>query len=398
MEKKSMNKIVPIVLIILFISGLFVAVFNPVSALELIEDSWNTKTPMNQERAAFGVVTVDSKIYAIGGYTTDYSNILNTNERYDPKTDTWTTVASMLTPRHSFSIVACNGKIYCMGGTIYEAGQWVSCKFNEVYDPITNSWNAKASTPFEGSTTMVQAVNGKIFVMIGENWYMYDPRADSWTQKTNPPYVGVVSSAVVNSKIVVYCNIHYWLSPFEAKTMIYDVETDKLSEMKTQPFVSTLIQDSYRYPPVYTLASSGATTGLFAPQRIYSFFEGKTFVHDPLKDTWSTAKNPPTDMPDNPAIVVVDDVFYAVGSTFIEQYVPIGYRSTAYATPVPSNSGSSEASESNSTFSYIIIAISVLIIGVIIIPLFFISKKTKKKNTIFKDTSTTKLFQRPLTF
>jgi N-acetylneuraminic acid mutarotase len=204
-----MNKIVPIMLLILFISGLFVAVFNPVSALELIEDSWNTKTPMNQERAAFGVVTVDGKIYAIGGYTTDYSNILNTNERYDPKTDSWTTVASMLTPRHSFSIVACNGKIYCMGGTIYEAGQWVSCKFNEVYDPVTNSWSAKAPTPFEGSTTMVQAVNGKIFVMIGEIWHMYDPNADSWTQKTKPPYVGVVSSAVVNNKIVVYCNVYY---------------------------------------------------------------------------------------------------------------------------------------------------------------------------------------------
>jgi hypothetical protein len=165
------------------------------------------------------------------------------------------------------------------------------------------------------------------------------------------------------------------MSPFEAKTIMYDVETDKWSELKTQPFVSTLIQDSYRYPPVYTLASSGATTGLFAPQRIYSFFEGKTFVHDPLKDTWSTAKNPPADMPDNSAVVVVDDVFYVVSSTFTSQYVPIGYGTTHLSTPL-----SSEPSTPKPFLTKPVIATIILSVGVVtVLTLFFLFKRRKKE-------------------
>lgn len=51
-------------LLFFFISGTFVATFNPVSASELAENSWNTKMPMSQARQGLGAVTVDGKIYA----------------------------------------------------------------------------------------------------------------------------------------------------------------------------------------------------------------------------------------------------------------------------------------------------------------------------------------------
>jgi hypothetical protein len=341
------------------------------------------------ERTRFGVAEVDGKIYVIGGYI-EYNTFLNVNEQYDPKTDTWITMAPMPTPRQGFSIVACDGKIYCMGGTIYENGQWFSCKANEVYDPITNSWSTKSSVPFEGFTTMVQAVNGKIFVIVGAvglagELYQYDPVTDLWSQKDKPPRVDFTSSAVVNNKIIVYCNLYYWMSPFQAKTMMYDVETGKWSEMKTQPFVSTLIQDSYRYPPVYTLASSGATTGLFAPQRIYSFFEGKTFVHDPLKDTWSTAKDTPANISDNTVIasvetvaVVVDDVFYVIGSTINEQYVPLGYNPLGYQFP-PATTVPFEPS--GAFLTELVIVMIVLITGVAVTTslIFYLHRKRVNK-------------------
>jgi len=371
-----MRKMLLCILLIFFISGLFTTGVSSVLA-KSVEDFWTAKTPMNTVRTGFGVVAVEGKIYVIGGYI-DYGTFFSVNECYDPKTDTWVTLASMPTPRHSFGIVACNGKIYCMGGTFYENGQWFSCKINEVYDPVTNSWSVKTSTPFEGSTTMVQAVDGKIFVMTGGIWRLYDPIKDSWTNKAQPPYTGYVSSAVVNNKIIVYCNIYYWMSPFEAKAMMYDVETNKWSELKTQPFVSTLIQDSYRYPPVYTLASSGATTGLFAPQRIYSFFEGHTFVHEPINDTWSTAKDTPATMADNTAVVVVDDVFYVIGSTFTEQYVPIGY----CAAPLSSESAplSSEQSTSKPFLAesvMLAIILTVVFVVVVTISLFFYLRRQK---------------------
>ncbi|MCL2292230.1 MAG: hypothetical protein FWC30_04080, partial [Candidatus Bathyarchaeota archaeon] len=54
----SMNKVLVFMLFFFLTSGSFTLAFNPVSASELIEDSWNTKTPMSQPRCSLGVVTV----------------------------------------------------------------------------------------------------------------------------------------------------------------------------------------------------------------------------------------------------------------------------------------------------------------------------------------------------
>jgi N-acetylneuraminic acid mutarotase len=133
-----MNKIVPALLVFFFIIGTFAAVFNPVSAAELIENTWNTKAPMNQARANLGVVAVNGKIYAIGGQAS--IDTLDTNECYDPVMDTWATLKPIPTPRAYFAITACQDKIYCISEELFGG--------TEVYDIATNNWNKKnAYTP-----------------------------------------------------------------------------------------------------------------------------------------------------------------------------------------------------------------------------------------------------------
>jgi N-acetylneuraminic acid mutarotase len=123
-----MNKIVPVMLVLFFIMGLFTTVFSSVSALELIEDSWKTKTPSSQTTWG-SIVSVEDKIYVIGGsYTTEdpgngqypyplfVTHYCDTNKRYDTVTDTWTTLKPMPTPRADLAIAAYDGKIYCIGG------------------------------------------------------------------------------------------------------------------------------------------------------------------------------------------------------------------------------------------------------------------------------------------
>jgi hypothetical protein len=179
----NMAKLFSLMLISILILSSFVTVLSAISASELVEDSWNTKAPMSQARAGLGVVAVDGKIYAIGGYTAmDYImqvGMCGTNERYDPKTDTWVTLASMPTPRANFAIAAYQGKIYCMGNGP-----------TEVYDIVTDSWSVKSDTPFLSSTiasafafTSAQAivVDGKIFVINDWDLFMYNPITDIWT-------------------------------------------------------------------------------------------------------------------------------------------------------------------------------------------------------------------------
>jgi N-acetylneuraminic acid mutarotase len=334
---------------------------------------------MNHARWGLGVVTVDGKIYAIGGFT-DYSHFLGTNERYDPKTDKWTTLTAMPTARHSLGIVAYQGKIYCIGGIIYENGQWFTCKTNEVYDIATDNWSSKASTPFESyigrnwwSTIQLHVVDEKIFVINDGEMYLYDPVTDSWTEKTRAPHIGYGASAVVDNKLIVYVKMVNFMA-VEAKTLVYDTETDKWSEMKTQMFTTN----------VNSVVVVGATTGRYAPQRIYVFIEENTWVHDPISDTWSSAKAVPTDCA-GCGVAVIDDLMYIIGGVLNEQYVPIGYRSTAYTTPTPSNSAApSETEPSDSTKPFLnpqIVAVVLILTSVTITAGLFLyfKRKTIKK-------------------
>jgi len=182
------NKVIPFILIFLFISGSLTVAFSSVCASELVEDSWAKKAPMSQARSGLGVVAVDGKIYAIGG-STENDNV-GTNERYDPKTDTWVVLKSMPTPRADFGIAAYRDKIYCIGNGP-----------TEVYDIATDSWNIKKSIPIDGETLQAHTIDEKIFVMVSGLLYMYDPVTDSWTQKTSLPtseYYRTGYSAVID--------------------------------------------------------------------------------------------------------------------------------------------------------------------------------------------------------
>ena len=212
-----MNKFIPFMLVFFSISGIFTTAFLTVSASELVEDTWTTINALNQPRINFETVTVDDKIYAIGGFA--YPGYLATNEIYDPKTDQWITLAPMPTPRENFIIVVCQGKIYCMGGTTANDGTVINsspiltpippkdptaaantgvyvpqpmpfCQTDvvEVYDPVTNMWARKAHLPINVEGMHTQVVNGQIFIITPQGeLYMYNPVNDKWSKKVPLP-------------------------------------------------------------------------------------------------------------------------------------------------------------------------------------------------------------------
>jgi N-acetylneuraminic acid mutarotase len=204
-----MNKIVAFMLIFFFISGSVIAVLNPVSATALVENSWNTKTPLTYTRSGLGVVAVDDKIYAIGG-DANYEAV-GINERYDPKTNIWTTLEPMPTPRRNFAIAAYQCKIYCIDGYSTNGSRHnIFDSLNEVYDPVTNSWSTKA--PFPDSYSSIYGENYQAYVVDGKNFvkhhdilYLYDQNADLWITKTSAPSGGIIGfSFAMNNMILDY--------------------------------------------------------------------------------------------------------------------------------------------------------------------------------------------------
>jgi N-acetylneuraminic acid mutarotase len=390
-----MNKFLVFILLFFFINGTFVVAFNPVLASEISKDSWYVKKPMSQARYGLGVVAVEGKIYAIGGYGVD--GYVAVNECYDPKTDTWVTLKSMPTPRRDFGIVAYEGKIYCIGGgAAGERGLIALLNTNEVYDIATDSWSTKAVLPFNGRSLHAHVVAGKIFVSGARDsfkygsphdLYMYDPVEDVWIQKTTmpkqPPAGSFIVSAVVDDKIMFAGE--FVIGDIEQQMVwIYNTTTDNWSDGMAG---TTRVWEG----------SAGATTGIYAPKKVYTLGITSNAAYDPADGSWSSVKAMPTERAGF-GVAVVEDVLYVIGgftsddfhsfgSTYVpialnEQYVPLGYHGTLSPTissttaPTPSNSpvpteSKPESEHSGSLLTRLVVATTVILTCIVIATLFF---------------------------
>jgi hypothetical protein len=326
--KMGEQKIAPILLLI------FCLVLSTLPLVRAAEDSWTSLEPMPTARSGLGVAVVDGKIYAIGGWNGDY---LGTNEMYDPETDTWTTKQPMPTARCYFAIAVYMNKIYAIGGTFGEKNiVYVgSPGVNEVYDPLTDTWETLEPMPTARAHLDANVVGDKIYLIDGDAWpfgqsagglnEVYDISNDSWSTRSPMPIgVSYYASAVVDNKIYI---IDDGFSETPMPTQIYDPKNDSWNDGKRLPI------------PTY-LAAAGATTGVLASKRIY-VFGGRsernnvainlTQVYDPEADLWTTGSPMPT-----PRwffdVAVVDDELYAIGGfngdtrlTVNEKYTPVEY-------------------------------------------------------------------------
>jgi hypothetical protein len=331
-----MSKSVALLLVLVFLTAsCIMAVKLALSSVDVAKNSWATKAPMQKARANFGIAVVNGKIYAFGG---DYGDLTanaapaytitfhtaNTNEEYDPTSDTWTFRKPMPTSRALLGVAVYQNKVYCIGGYY---GEYFDTGANEVYDPATDTWETRAPMPLFETSATANVVNGKIYVMSENLNQAYDPETDSWTTKTPPPNKILSSvSAVVDNKIYLLGSQTgpYWV-PTDNFVQIYDPSDDSWS-VGAESHIS-----------IFETAV-GATTGVFAPKRIYFFDETETKVYDPESDTWTVGASmlSPRVLA---RVAVINDTCYVVGgrsgmhgwltimepSAVNEQYTPFGY-------------------------------------------------------------------------
>lgn len=342
---------------------------SEVFALIPVENSWTTKAPV--PLASWCIVAVNDKIYAIAGVG-DYGNKSYWNNsvfEYDPALDTWTEKKPMPTKRGEIAAAVYENKIYVIGG---------STGLNQVYDPATDTWENKASMPTQREQFEANLVNGKIYVIGGcivdeSQTYttlagvneVYDPTTDTWTNKTSMPIaVNGYASAVVDNKI-------YFIGGSGSDTadlnQIYDADTDAWS-FGASPII-----------PVER-GAAGATSGVFAPKRIY-VFGGMTVrnsnsigtsdnqVYNPENDSWTVGEPMPTARFRSRLTVLNDQIYvmegfksFALYCLVNEQYTPIGYQ-----TPTPSPSPPQpQLSPSISPSTFLIAVFSVIIVAVVL--------------------------------
>lgn len=159
-------------------------------------NSWSSKAAMPTKRTTLAAISVNNKIYAIGGAASTSGGAFSVNEEFDPISNSWTARAPMPTPRNWISAAAVNGKIYVIGGSDNSGGIF---SMNEMYDPLTDTWTTKKPDPQARLACGIGVVNGKIYLIGG--WVRpgappgepttlneeYDPQTDTWTTKAPMP-------------------------------------------------------------------------------------------------------------------------------------------------------------------------------------------------------------------
>lgn len=304
-------------------------------------NSWTSRADIPTERFKFGVAAVNGEIYAIGGWLL---HALNTptaiNEEYNPANDSWVSRASMPTPMHDFGIAVCQNKIYCFGG--YST---------QVYDPSADAWTTKTPMPTPRADLCANTVNGTIYLiggLSGSDIYSlneaYNPQTDTWTEKAPLPIpVYYYVSTVIDDKIYVIGG--YDGQNATLTTQVYDAESNTWTMAAPVPI------SAIDYYP----GTAAATTGVFAPKRIFviggsagrppmgMYSLNTTLIYDPENDSWNLGTPMPTPRT-YLGVAVVDDVLYAIGGNnwdgymgANEQYTPPNY-GTISPSPTPSTS------------------------------------------------------------
>ena len=287
-------------------------------------DSWTTKTPMPTNGGSEAAV-VNGKIYVFGSRST---------YEYNPANDSWQVKMPMPTPRGSFAVATWENKVYVIGGYTNDSALGI----NEMYEPATDSWQTKAAMPTSRSQMNAETVNGKIYVIAGRTGgqysttnltEMYNPTADSWSTAAPIPHaVTSFGSAVVDNKIYVIGDQAEFEKPMNSGfVQIYDTQTNTWNQGAQHPM------------PAWVEETAVATTGVYAPKRIYvlggieSFAQGLTqnFAYDPQTDSWSNAASLSSPRASF-GVAVVDDLIYAIGGTdgwnaqtLNQQFTPLGY-------------------------------------------------------------------------
>ncbi|TRZ03805.1 hypothetical protein DNTS_027797 [Danionella cerebrum] len=177
--------------------------FRSIECFSISENRWIFGPEMNSRRRHVGVISVEGKVFAVGGH--DGNEHLgstemfdpNTNkwmmrasmntkrdvERYDIEADRWSAVASMRTPRGGVGSVALGGLVYAVGGNDGVA----SLSSVESFDPHLNRWIEVCEMSQRRAGNGVSRLQGCLYVIGGfddnsplSSVERFDPRTGRW--------------------------------------------------------------------------------------------------------------------------------------------------------------------------------------------------------------------------
>jgi N-acetylneuraminic acid mutarotase len=103
-------------------------------------------------------------LYAVGGAGNGF---FSTVDAYDPVANSWTAKAPLSAPRAYLAAGVVNGSLYAVGGDVDQNGLEVVVGTVEAYDPVANTWTQKPPMPTPRGVLAAAGVNGVLYAVSG---------------------------------------------------------------------------------------------------------------------------------------------------------------------------------------------------------------------------------------
>jgi len=145
---------------------------KPVEKYSPKTNTWTKQKPTPIEIHHFTPVSVNDKIYIVGGMTGKYpkETPLEYVYSYDPKTDVWEKVLEIPENRRrgGGGVAVFKGKIYLVNGITFGHTSGTNAMF-DVFDPVDNTWSILADAPHIRDHNGAAVVNGRLIAIGGRN-------------------------------------------------------------------------------------------------------------------------------------------------------------------------------------------------------------------------------------
>ncbi|MFQ5966467.1 MAG: Kelch repeat-containing protein [Acidimicrobiia bacterium] len=156
------------------------------TAITQAEAGWVPRARMHIPRSEVPAAALDGLIYLPGGFAGrgGFEGVERTVEAYDPETDTWTFVADMPAPRHHLMAAALGGKLYAIGG--YESNFGTVRDTVWAYEPSSDTWSEVAPLPRPVAAGTAVSLGDHLYVIggvdVGTGIFRFDPAANTWDE------------------------------------------------------------------------------------------------------------------------------------------------------------------------------------------------------------------------